>query len=416
MSHIADKTSQSESTEESEHLPLDGLTVLELSDWIAGPYAGSLLADFGATVIMVEKPGGLSGTRQMGGMVAEDLERSPFFCVFARNKLSITLNIAETTGAETLLQLIEKSDVVICSFKPGVLDRLGLGWPVMSARNPRLILLEISGFGQTGPFHEYAGFDRVAQAFGGLTFVTGHPEMAPSRAGLTVVDYVAGLYGAFGVLLANEERRRSGIGQRIDHALYESLLPMHRDSPVHFRMNGEVKGRTGNYSPGFAPGEVFESSDGVWVHLSATGDRSFKALMVAIDQPEALDDPRFATMESRDELHEELHDRVRSWLRERSIDEIERLLLPAGVALARIQSIADMMNHPHIVERQNFQDQFHPVLGNIPAVAPIPRLSRTPGRLTSIGPTIGSDTKQVLDEFLSYSEEEILQLRAEGVI
>lgn len=401
---------------ELEQQALEGLRVLELTDWIAGPYAGCLLADFGATVIMVERRDELSGARQMGGLEEGDDERSPYFCVFARNKQSITIDFTEPSGAATLLELIDTCDVVICSFKPGVLDRHGIGWSVISERNPGLILLEISGYGQTGPLRESAGFDRVAQAFGGMTYVTGHPEMAPTRAGLTVVDYMSGLWGAFGILVAIEERRRSGRGQRIDHALYETLLPMHRDSPVQYLRKGEVKERSGNYSPGFAPGEVFSSSDGIWVHLSANGDRAFQRLMTAMDAQDALKEPKYATPRLRDQNHLELHQRIRDWMNARTMDDIESTLVPAGVALGRLQNIEDMMTNEHIIDRGNYENHEHPIFGPIPAVAPIPRLSRTPGKISTIGPRLGENTDAILQDLLSYDNEKIGRLRSQGVI
>jgi crotonobetainyl-CoA:carnitine CoA-transferase CaiB-like acyl-CoA transferase len=395
---------------------LNGVRVIELADWIAGPYAGSLLADFGADVIIVERPQGLSGTRQLGGMHEGDTERSPYFCVFARNKRSVTLDFTSSEGRDLLLELVERCDVVVCSFKPGVLERRDLGWDTLSARNPRLVLLEISGFGQTGLLRDYASFDRVAQAFGGMTYVTGHPETPPTRAGLGVADFVSGLYGAFGVLVALEERRRSGLGQRIDHALYESLLPMGFDIPIQFALRNEVRERSGNYFPGYAPGETFQSADETWIHISATGDRAFEVLMNAIDRPDLVSETRFDSMKNRDTNREELHDIIRAWVRSRGIEEVETKLMSTGVAMARIQSIKEIMSHPHVLERRDFENCEHPSVGTIPAVAPLPRLSRTPGRIDSIGPGLGANTAEVFCGLLGLNEKRLEQLHALGIV
>jgi formyl-CoA transferase len=389
---------------------LEGIRVLELADWIAGPYAGSLLADFGARVVIVERPEGLSGTRQLGGMREGDRSRSPYFYVFARNKQSLVLDFTTQPGRELLLRLVEHVDVVITSFRPGTLERRGIGWDELSSRNPGLVLLEISGFGRYGPLSGKAGFDRVAQAFGGLTYVTGHPEMPPTRAGLGVVDYVSGLYGAFGVMVALEERRRSGQGQRIDHALYESLLPMHLDIPVRYVLDGTIHERSGNYFPGYTPGDTFQTADGVWIHISATGDPAFRTLMTAIDRDDLIHAPEYATMRSRDEHRDELHAIVGAWVAARTIDDAETLLMEAGAAASRIQNIGDIMGHPHVQSREDFSPFAHPKFGDLPAVAPSPKLSRTPGTIRSAGPDLGADTAAVLSELLGVSGDEAARL------
>jgi len=394
-------------------LALDGIRVLEVADWIAGPYAGSLLADFGAQVIIVERPDGLSGTRQLGGLREGDADRSPYFYVFARNKQSIILDFTTEQGRNLLLRLVEQVDVVISSFRPGTLERHGLGWDDLSTRNPKVVLLEISGFGQSGPLRESAGFDRVAQAFGGLTYVTGHAEMPPTRAGFGVVDYISGLYGAFGVMVALEERRRSGRGQRIDHALYESLLPMQLDIPVRYVLDGTIHERSGNYFPGYAPGEAFKSADGAWVHVSATGDPAFRALMKAIGRDDLANASEYASMPLRDERRDELHVILRNWVGERTVDEVEGVLRPAGAAVSRIQNIQDVMSHPHVQERGDFDLFEHPQFGDVPAVAPLPKLMRTPGTIRSGGPELGANTLDVLTDLLGVSYEDAERLAFE---
>jgi succinyl-CoA--D-citramalate CoA-transferase len=395
---------------------LNGITVIELGDWIATPYATALLGDFGAAVVKVELPGSLVNSRQLGGFEPSDAERTPYFSVFCRNKRSVTLDFRSERGHELLLELLKKADVLVASFRPGTLERWGLGWDVLHELNPRLVLLMISAYGQTGPWRERPGFDRVAQAFSGLTYVTGSPDSPPTRAGLGVADFTTGLFGAYGVMLALFEREHSGVGQYIDHCLYESILPMLCEIPVQYQMHGVIRERTGNQYPNIYPGDAFETSDGRWVQISASGDGPFQRLAKAMNRGDLAENPKYKTLENRSLYPDELHQMVRDWVSEQSADELEKLLDEADVPACRIMSIAELMAHPQVIARENFVPFEDPAFGSIPAGRPTPRLSRTPGTLRSPGPRIGEHNEEVFAEILGLSDQVLSDLHQSGVI
>jgi crotonobetainyl-CoA:carnitine CoA-transferase CaiB-like acyl-CoA transferase len=394
----------------------EGITVIELGDWVATPYATSLLGDFGADVIKVESPGSLLNSRKLGGFEPTDSERSPFFSVFCRNKRSITLDIRSERGHGLLLELLTRADVMVASFRPGTLESWGLGWEALHELNPSLILLMISAYGQTGPWSARPGFDRVAQAFSGLTYVTGSPDCPPTRAGLGVADFTTGLFGAYGVAMALYERQRSGQGQYIDHSLYESILPMLCEIPVQFQMHGMIRERTGNQYPDIVPGDAFRTSDDRWVQISASGDAPFQRLARAMDRLDIADDERYDSLEHRALWPEELHQIVREWVSSKTVDEVESVLDQADVPACRIMNIADLMAHPQVQARENFVPFTDPVFGVIPAGAPTPRLSRTPGSLRSPGPRIGQDNETIFTGLLGLSKDDLADLVREGVV
>jgi succinyl-CoA--D-citramalate CoA-transferase len=395
---------------------LDGVRVLELGDWVAGPFACAILADFGAEVIRVEVPGAIANTRQLGGIEPEDPERSPYFAMLGRNKRSVTLDLKQERGRELLLDLVRRSDVVAESFRPGSLERWGLGWDRLEAANPRLVLLRISGYGQTGPWKERPGFDRVAQAFGGMTYVTGTPDGPPVRAGLAVADYGSGVVGALGVMLALFERERSGRGQVIDHGLYETLIPMLGSGINDFTRHGRLRGRTGNRYPGMAPGDAFETADGAWVQISASGDVAYQRLMAAIGRPELAGDERYDTVPKRIEREQELVDVIGAWVRGRTAAEAESELERAGVACSRVMSVADLLQHPQVQARQDLVEVPDPAFGAVWGANVIPRLSRTPGTIRQTAPRVGADNDYVYGELLGLGAEELTALAASRVI
>jgi len=395
---------------------LEGVTVIELGDWIATPYATSLLGDFGADVIKVEQPGSLVNSRQLGGFEPSDSERTPYFSVFCRNKRSITLDFHSERGHELLLELLKRADVLVASFRPGTLERWGIGWDVLHELNPSLVLLMISAYGQTGPWSQRPGFDRVAQAFSGLTYVTGSPDCPPTRAGLGVADFTTGLFGAYGVMMALYERTRSGVGQYVDHSLYESILPMLCEIPVQYQMHGLVRERTGNQYPNIVPGDAFKTSDERWVQISASGDGPFQRLAGAMGRSDLAENERYKSLADRALWPEELHQIVREWVAEQTVDVVEAILDQADVPACRIMSIADLMVHPQVVARENFVPFEDPAFGVLPANAPTPRLSRTPGTLRNPGPKIGQHNEAVFTEVLGLSKDEVADLGRDGVI
>ena len=396
--------------------PLDDVRVIELADWIAGPFAGSLLADLGADVVKVELPGSLSNSRTVVAFEPGDDERTPDFAAAARNKRSLTLDIRVPAGREVLLRLVAHSDVLVECFRPGTMERWGLGWEVLEDLNPGLVMLRISGFGQTGPWRERPGLDRVAQAFGGLTYVTGTADGPPVRAGLGVADYATGMLGAFGVMVALHERQHSGRGQQVDLALYETVLAMQGRIAVEYLRHGKVRERTGNSVADIAPGDAFRSADARWLQISAGGDVSWARLAEAMGRPELTGEERFATKASRYAHRSELDGLIAEWVGGLMADEVEGILSRAAVPCSPIMSIADVLTHPHVAERGNVVTASDASFGELGMIGPLPVLSRTPGGVHSTGPGLGEHTQEILTSRLGYEPDEIHALHDAGVI
>jgi crotonobetainyl-CoA:carnitine CoA-transferase CaiB-like acyl-CoA transferase len=396
---------------------LSGVRVVEMADWIAGPFATSVLSDFGAEVIRIDLPGKVVNTRTLYGLEEADPERSPFFAIFAHDKKSATLDVRSEAGREVFLDLIRRSDVVVEGFRPGTLEKWGIGWDVLHEINPGLVMLRISGYGQTGPWSERPGLDRVAQAFSGATYLTGHPDGPPVRCGLGFADYSTGLWGVVGVLLGLFQRRvNGGEGQMIDQALYESVLPMLCEVPMTYQRYGEVLGRNGNRVHGIAPGDAFEAADGRWVQISASGDVAWRRLTEAMDRADLLADSRFATSQSRDDHNNVLLPIVAEWVHSMPGGTVVSELEKVGVAAGLIQRIDELMAHPQVVAREDFVELVDPVFGPLPAYAPMPRLSATPGRIERTGPGLGEHNDEVYRELLGFDDERIQRLNADGVI
>jgi formyl-CoA transferase len=399
--------------------PLDGVRVLEFGNYLAAPYAGAILADFGADVIKVERPGFLDRNRLSGGRPdPADPERSLSFVNLARGKRSLTLDVRTEAGRQLLLRLLPTAHVLLENFRPGTLEKLGLGPEVLLEANPGLVVLRLSGFGQRGPLSELQGTDRTAQAYTGLMYVTGHPELPPVKAGLPVTDYVAGLTGALGVLLALRVAERAARGQPsgqvIDLALYDPVLPMLGDFPERIRRYGESFERIGNRIRRTAPGDAYQAGDGRWLLLSASSDAIFGRLAEALGRPELAADPRYATPDDREEARDELAAIVAGWAAGRSREEALAELARASVPAAPVNSVADLLQDEHLAARQGFVEVADERLGPVLVAAPQPSLSRTPGRVDRTAPRPGEHTEEILRELLSLSNAELEGLR--GVI
>lgn len=394
---------------------LDGICVVEMGDWIAAPFAASVLGDFGADVIKLEIPGRLDQGRRMGG-VPEHGTRSPVFAAFARNKRSVTVDLREEQGRRAAHRILQNADVLVTNMRQEWLAERELGALQLHERFPHLVILAITGFGLTGPKKDQGAVDRVAQAFAGLTYMTGYEDRPPVKAGLAVADYTTGWVGALGVVLALLERRRSGAGQVVDLGLYEPLLPMLAELLAEFREQGTVRGRSGNYSSGVSPGGVFRCADGEWIQISASSDRLFRRLMVGIGRQDLADDEGFATVAERDRRRDELEAAIAEWARTRTRDEIEDLLTGWKVPVAKVQTIRDVVEDAHTRARENFAVLDDADLGSIMAVSPLPRLTRTPGAIRAPGPELGRDTAEVLRRAAGVSGEELEALRSGGVV
>lgn len=395
---------------------LSGTRVIELADWVAGPFCASVLSDFGAEVIRIDLPGQVVNTRRLHGMEPIDDERSPFFATFAHDKKSITLDVRTERGRSLFLELVARSDVLIAGFRPGAMAGWNLDAAVLEAANPGLITLNISGYGQTGPWRAKPGLDRVAQAFSSATYITGHADGPPVKSGVGFVDYATGLWGIIGILLALIERQASGLGQSIDQSLYESALPFLCEVPLKYQRYNEIAERLGNRVKGVSPGDAFLTADERWVQISASGDTQFERLAAAIGQPELLTDPRFTDMPLRDEHNAELIAVIAQWVAAHTAHEVEDLLERHGVAAGRIQNIEELLAHPQVVAREDFITINDDVFGELLLANVLPRLTRTPGRIERPGPRLGEHTEEILGGLLDVPDEEIKTLRQSGVV
>src|ERR1700733_5801371 len=335
--------------------PLAGLKVLELSSFVSASFAGTLLGDFGAEVVKGELPGKGDMQRGLGTFTPEDDERNLWWMALARNKRSVALDLRAEEARPVIEKLYRWADVVTENFRPGTLERWGIGWEFLHQLNPDAIMLRVSGYGQPGPYREQASFERVAQAFSGLMYVTGEPDRPPQRAGLPITDYTSGVWGALAVLLAYVHRLRDGApGQYIDNAIYESILPIMKDDPAVYAWSGKVAERVGNKSANVAPGEAYRTRDGHWLFIAPTGDDVFRRAMGVIERPEYAADPRFGTTNDRVANREPLDRAMAEWVAAHDRADVMAVMEEAGVACARVQSVADLLADPQVQARGDF--------------------------------------------------------------
>jgi formyl-CoA transferase len=394
-------------------LPLDGVKVVELGQLIAGPFAGKTLADFGAAVVKVEPPGEGDPLRKWR-LLAQGT--SVWWQVQSRNKESIVLDLRQPKGQEIVRRLAAKADVLIENFKPGTMEGWGLGWEELSALNPGLIMLRISGYGQTGPYRDRPGFGVIGEAMGGLRYITGEPGRPPVRVGVSIGDSLASLHGVIGVLLALRHREvNGGKGQLVDIGLYEAVFNMMESLLPEYDAFGVVRERTGSALPGIAPTNAYPCRGGEYVLIAGNGDSIFKRLMEAIGRSDLAHDPALAGNEGRVRRVEEIDGAIGAWTADRDIEEILEAMTKARVPAGRIYSAKDIAEDPHyaargVIEQIETRDGLRL---KVPGV--IPKLSDTPGSIRTTAPRLGEDTETVLKRF-GYSDEQITALRIEKVI
>jgi len=393
--------------------PLTGLSVIEIGSTIAGPACARLLADFGADVIKIEPPEG-DPVRQMGRHVGPV---SLYAASILRGKKSVALDLKSPEGREIAQALAARADILVENNRPGVLERLGLGWDRLSALNPRLVMVRISGYGQTGPYAPRPGYGAICEAVGGVRHMTGDPDRPPARVALATTDYLTAVYAAFGAVMAILERHRTGRGQVVDAALYETAFSQMEPIVPAFEKLGIVPAREGPNLPSMAPNSLYPSRDGGWVLIAANSNPTYERLVRLMGQPGLLADPRFATIRSRGEpQHMRALDAiVADWTRQFDAEPLEAMLREAEVPTSRVYTIADIYADPHYAARDMLVRVPHPVLGHTTQVGVVPRLSASPGTIRSTGPEIGADTDEVLRS-LGYAPERIDTLRAAGAI
>lgn len=390
--------------------PLAGVRVAEVGTLIAGPFCGQLLADMGAEVIKVEEPTAGDPMRQWGRRGPQ--ARSPWWSVIGRNKKSVTLNLRTEVGQRTLLELVDHVDVLIENFRPGTLERWNLAYDVLADRNPGLVLVRVSGFGQTGPYANRAGYDSIGEALGGLRYVTGDPSTPPSRVGISIGDSLAATMGALGALAALQARHETGRGQVVDSAIYESVLAYMESLVADFDVDGVVRERSGPILPGIAPSNVYTTADGEQVLVAANQDTVFKRLAEAMEAPELAEDPRYATHEARGRHQRELDERIDRWTREWKTPELLELLERHGVPAGQIYRAPEMLADPHFAERDAIVSVPDPEYGSVRMQNVTPKLSDTPGRVRWVGPELGAHNEEVLGQLLGMSPETIAAAQA----
>lgn len=381
---------------------------------MAGPVAATHLADFGAEVIKVEEPKRGDTIRGLGGGAGAEL----FWLQEGRGKRCVTLDLRQERGQQILARLAQVADVLIESFRPGTMERWGLGPDVLCEQNPRLIYLRVSGYGQTGPYRERGSFDRIAAAFSGVTYASGYPDRPPVRAGYALADYMGAAFNAFSVAMALYEREtgETGRGQVIDLALYEPLLRASEATAVMYDRFGIVRERSGNRHVAAVPSGLYETSDGKYITLFAAPDHIFRRLAQVMELPELSDDPRFVHAGVRRKNGEALEAEVASWVAGLSAESALERLLEAQVPASSVNSIADVFADPQVSARENLVEVPDGKGGQLRMVGVMPKLSRTPGRVRHAGRALGADNETVYPELLGLSPEDLRQLRLQGVI
>ena len=395
-------------------LPLEGLRVLDIATMAAAPWAAAYLAELGADVVKVEMPGVGDHQRRWG---TPKNGTGLFWKSMSRNKRSITLNLGKPKGAALFKRLAAGADVVIENFRPGTLERWGLGYAALREINPRLILLRVTGFGQCGPYSPRPGFGTLAESLTGFAHLTGQPEGPPTLPNGPLADGLAGITGAYAVLVALYWRdARGGTGQQIDLSLCEPLLRLLEPALMDYDQFGLARGRIGNRSDHVAPRNSYQCADGRWVSISASAQSIFERLMDAIGRPELRTDPRFAANAARVANVEELDAIIGEWMRRYPRDEALALLEQAEVAAAPIYDIPDIFADPHFAARHSFTAIEDPELGSVRLVNVVPRFSETPGRVRSTGPVLGAHNDEIYGEELGLDAAELEALRRGGVI
>ncbi|MDR7409284.1 MAG: CoA transferase [Armatimonadota bacterium] len=395
--------------------PLSGIRVLELGSFIAGPYCGQLLADYGAEVIKVEPPREGDAMRRWG--VALYQGRSLWWPVIARGKKSVTVDLRRPDGQELVRRLADRCDVLVENFRPGTLEGWGLGPDVLLERNPALVYVRISAFGQAGPYRDRPGFGAVAEAMGGLRYLVGYPDRPPPRFGISIGDTLAGMFGALGALLALREREvRGGRGQVVDVAITDAVLAVLESVIAECSVTGAVRERSGTVLPGVAPSNLYETADGRWVVVAANADGVFRRLCDAMGRPEWKADPRYATHEARGAHQAELDQAIAQWVRSLPAEELLGVLDRHGVPCGPVYNAAEVLADPHYRARGALVEVDNPGVGRVTMQGPVPRLAETPLPVPGPAPELGEHTDHVLQELLGLSAEDVARLREAGVV
>ena len=393
--------------------PLEGLRVVDAATLFAGPMVATLLGDFGADVIKVEHPAGDS-LRNLGW---EKDGVSLWWAVVNRNKRAVTLKLSHDLGRRALLRLVEGADVLVENFRPGTMERWGLGWDDLREINPRLVMVRVTGFGQTGPYRERAGFGTLAESMSGFAHMNGHPDGPPTLPPFALADGIAGISGAFLTLAALRAREaEAGVGQMIDLSIYEPIFWLLGPQASVFDQLGIAQGRSGNRAPFTAPRNAYLSRDGVWLGLSASSQSTAERTVNLVGHPELAEQEWFANHTGRLQHQDELDEVIGAWVAERDADEVVATFGAAGAAIAPILDIAGIFEDPQYAHNESVTTVEDPVLGPVRMQNLVGRLSATPGQVRTTGPALGRHNQEILGGLIGYGEAELRHMAEEGVI
>ena len=393
--------------------PLSDLRVVEMGQLLAGPFAGQLFADFGAELIKLEPPNQGDPLRVWGKERTNG--KALWWSVLGRNKKSVTCNLRLPEGQQIARDIIATSDVLIENFRSGTLERWGLSPEQLWEINPRLVILRVTGFGQTGPMSKEAGYGAVGEAMGGLRYVTGDPDRMPSRAGISIGDTLAATFGTLGALMALHARNRTGRGQVVDSALYEAVLAVMESLVIDYDQAEYIRERTGSILPKIAPSNVYPTQDGEML-IAGNGDSIFRRMAEGMGQPELAEDPRFADHTARGENQAELDAVIEAWSLTKTSEEVDALMTEHKVPHGKIFRAPEMLEDAQFKARESIVKVMHPQYGEVAMQNTFPRLSETPGQVRWVGPELGQHTEEILKDVLGKTDAQIAELRAANIV
>lgn len=398
--------------------PLENIRVLDFTRMLSGPFATMMLSDYGAEIIKIEQPGKGDTTRNIGPFASHDTEHKAggFFLSISRNKKSMTVDLKHPKGVHIIKELTKTAHVVMENFRPGVMERLGLGYESLNKINPKIVYTSISGFGHTGPYRERPAFDLIAQAMGGVMTMTGPKGGPPYKVGPGIGDIWAATIAAYATMVALHAAEKTGQGQHVDCAMYDSMLYMVERAIMMYSMAGIVSGRDGNAHPLYAPYDCFETKDGKYVVIAGHWEKQWGNLCHALKRNDLLEDQRLETMSGRSEHYEYLRPIIAEWAKTMERDELVGMLIEWDVPVAPVNAVDDIFNCPQVNAREMLVETEHPIAGLMKIVGIPAKLSRTPGRIEKAAPLLGEHTDEIMKELLGYDEVQIQGLRKEKVV
>jgi succinyl-CoA:(S)-malate CoA-transferase subunit A len=399
-----------------ERLPMSGIRVIDVGTFLAGPYAASMLGEFGAEVLKVEHPIAGDPMRRFGTATKRH-DATLAWLSEGRNKKSVTIDLRQQEGVKLFLKLVAKSDVLIENFRPGTMEEWGLGWKELSEANPGLVMLRVSGYGQTGPYRRRSGFSHIAHAFGGLSYLAGFPGETPVVPGKAPLgDYMSSLYGAIGIMVALRHREKTGRGQVVDIGIYEAVFRQLDEIAAAYGLFGKVREREGSGSFVAVPHGHFRTSDNRWVAIACTTDKMFERLSEAMERPELASTGLYGDQRKRLAARDTVNEIVIEWVGSLPREEVMRRCLEKEVPIGQVNNIADIFEDEHFKARGNLARVEENGMGEVVVPGVVPTLSETPGRITNLGPTMGNATYEVLRELLDITPDEIKELRKHRII